>query len=82
MENPIKTICKKHKMSRAEIHRETGIPYPTLSVLVSGKGMEFPGYQTAQRLCHFLEVSPGVFLDMYAEWKASQETSQKNVSKN
>lgn len=71
MENPITQICTRHKIFRKELSRQTKIPYSTVNALVVGELMKYPSYQTAEKLCHYLELSPGEFLDLYAQWKNS-----------
>jgi transcriptional regulator with XRE-family HTH domain len=71
MLHPIHEICKKHRISRKQLARDTNISYPALNKIVSTQCDEYPSYRTAQKLCHYLGVTPGEFLDRYASWKDS-----------
>lgn len=69
--NPIKKICKQLDISRAEMSRNSGIPYATLNVLASGLVNEIR-YSTAEKIADFIDQEATLVQEEYRQWKRAQ----------
>jgi DNA-binding XRE family transcriptional regulator len=71
MENPIQALRQEKQLSRAELARQSGVPYATLTV-IEGGGFNALGERSAQRLSAYTGKNVEALREDYRTWKESK----------